>query len=448
MSDVTAKYTAMFDRLRDATGEHGRLVVLGYGTLDDDGKFVLRADLRALLETAKKRVDDSLAAGATRIEALTKLANDAEAAGVTRDGTPFVVYSAFHINGHRIYIGETTRTCAVRWMSHGGGACPFLAKAIENTEGGKRAWTCRPIIALPEGSRSKDLLLYFEEVVQRHLGTVGTSWGLNLHYGRGLFGGVGDDDSWRATYEALIGHLLDTKKWPSRSSADPDVRKLGEWVGKQRTNRESLPTHRAKALEALKRWKWHVKAAYATTAKKIDMLLVDPVVIKSKGWDTPKWSKLWVRHLRRTFNGEGNCVMTSDDRARIHRYLPCLTVDGNEAKFRYRAKLFATMYLNTSTGEISYPKQGDDRHMYMWIMHIRDSTVDLTQDRITFLESLGIGHIGTILKPQKVQEFTRVKRTECSLEWSSRVSKNRKRTRLADEQDIRDSIIVGTGLTM
>ena len=443
MSDVTARYTALFDRLRDATSAHERLVVLGHGSIVS-GKFVLRPDLRALLETSKKSVDYSLAAGATRIEALIRLADDAEAAGATRDGTTFVIYAAFRTDGgRRIYVGETTRTCAVRWSLHPSG-CLILAKAIEKTEGGKRAWTCRPILALPEGSRSKDLLLYFEEAIQRHLETVGTPWGLNCRYGRGVWSGDDDDESWRARYEEMIGHLLKTKKWPSSKSTDPVVRFIGNWACVQRQNRESLSTHRVKALEALRRWTWSVVAPSVTTTGKIDRLLVDPVVAGSNGWEIPKWAGAWATKIRRSFAGIRGChKMTPEDKVRIERFLPCLTMEAIEARFRYKATTFAALYLDAATGVITYPTVGEDYEKYMWIHNIRAGMTTLGPERIEFLESIGLEHIATSRKVESVRKanFSNNKhrnRSRCTV-----LRENTKRARLVDEQDMLDSITAG-----
>ena len=437
MPDVATVYTAFFGRLRDAADDNERLSVLGHGSVVG-GTFALRPDLRALLESAKTHLTSSLDAGATRVEAISRLADAAEAAGVTADETTFVLYAAYPESGEqKLYVGETAGTVDGRWRSHPNG-CPLLTSAISATVGGKGRWICRPILALPENSRSKDLLLYFEEAIQRHLETKGTPWGLNYQYGRGTFDGAADDDSWLSNYVGVIEFIGRSGKFPSQNAIDPDIRKLGKWVHNQRMTRAQLSTHRAKALEAIRCWKWSVKASPKVTAEKIAVLRTNKAVVDSEGWLMPKNDR-GVVDIRQTLKGKTRCVITNADRADIENHLPGLLLSGHEALFRWKAVQCSRMYVSNGVFELP----ASDSPFYHWIFDIRRGAVSLSPERVSFLESIGMGEIVLGLKPLPDRAVTRMHNDERNFSKVALDSKRRRICRELEISSIRDSVASG-----
>lgn len=433
------RYTELFEKLRETVSINDRLVQLGYGSFTD-GKFSLREDLQKMENDLIDSITRFREEGATCVETASRLADAAEASGATFDETTFVIYAVYPSSGEqKLYIGETSFTCAKRWSSHPRG-CPLLEKAIWGC--GKDGWICRPILILPGDSRSKELLLYFEDRIQRALETVGTQWGLNAHIGSGAFGGAVDEEAWLENYIGTIKFGLSNGEFPSQHSKDTYERKLGKWVSRQRTDRASMSTHRAKSLEALKHWSWRANASPVTTAQKIDTLLEDPVVIETNGWKLPKWAVKWTNNMRNSYaDREGSHVMTLEDRKRIERHLPCLSMNGNEARFRYNATSFANNFIHPITGEVSYPRYVENGDVYSWYTNLRHGYIDLTEDRVKFIEKLGIGEILTSLETHaKRTEVAEIK-SKNSRKFIDDRSERRKETRLAKRRSVRDGIL-------
>ena len=303
---------------------------------------------------------------------------------------------------------------------------------------------CRPILALPENARSKELLLYYEAKIQRMFETVDTPWGLNHHYGSGMWGGAMDENTWRAKYDGVIEHVGKTGKFPPARSDDPRVRKLGQWILNQRYRHANMPTHRVRALDAIGPWKWHVNASSISTEQKIDTLLKDPVVEDSGGWKIPEWAAAWADNMRRAYIGKGTThVATIADKAMIEKYLPCLTMNGKEAHFRYTAMIFKSKFMDSETGEIAYPTVKEDKRAYMWILGIRNGNTTMTPDRGSFLESIGLGHVASTLYTEDARAAKRDRNLEHARKTNGEVSERCKKARLDAIRRTRSEIDAG-----
>lgn len=447
-------------RIARTTRVDERLVHHGLGTVVD-GTFAPRADLLPVL--APIDLAERLAkGGATPREVVERLADDAAAAGATPGGSTFVVYAIYRggeLTGTwadaaspielgidadgRVYVGETVDTCDRRKKSHPRG-CPKLVEAFESTPGGKDAWTCRPVVALPERARHKELLLYIEGRLQRALDTVDGAWGLNVHYAAGRFGGARDEGPWLASFVAFVRFVRDNGKFPSVGAEDPDEKKLGQWVNHQRSGRAAMPTHRVRALEAVRCWAWRVKAPPMTTKQKLDFLATSEIVRETGGWLFPRDGKGHaVFHMRQALRGTGNCVVTPEDRERVERDFPGLLLTAPEATFRYNATRFAAAYLNAETGEIEEPRWCEDPWAYDWLFRLRGGSVETTGDRRAFLGTVGLGALLETFKNEDKRAEVAKRNAERWRESTAEVGERRKQARTEKERVMKESIAMG-----
>lgn len=442
---VADAFLKMFESLGETDTVVERLVKLEYGRLED-GAFVLVDGPREMLDEALATIDKALDGGATHREAAERLADAAAARGVTNKST-FVVYAVYARDASgrmalKLYVGETQRMLEQRWKSHPEG-CSILADAFASTPNGKDDWVCRPLLALHEDFRSKELLLYFEEALQRALRTVGTPDSLNFHYGKGTYGGVCDTKKWTSKFAEYIGFLDDNMRPPSASSADTTEKTIGMWASRQRLRHKhsSLPANYVQALEALSCWTWELQVDSLTATQKIDALLENPIVIESGGMLLPSDKAMWVNTLRESYYGRMTCVITAEDRKRIDERLPAIVLGPREASFRYMVEKFADEHVDAETGSITYPTKGEE--CYQWMVNARNGYIALPAERRDFMNLHGLGAFLETLHPEDVRE-ERLRVRKRKTEVSKRTKMEERRvSKAAKEGKIHDAVDVG-----
>lgn len=389
-----SEFVDLFRALQKTMDIPERLELQGLATRGDDGELVLREDVREPFEDLEARLRASLDAGASYREA-------AEAAKFDVDHTKMtnVVYAIFRKDGGPgLYVGETSRTAARRFVEHPKN-CKKLAEAFDGSDGGKDDWECVVLFALPEDARSKELLLHLEARLQNLLNTIDGPEALNCHCGAGPYGGVSNEDAWLSHYVDMIEFVAKHGRTPSTVSKVKVVKSLGMWVAIQRGARDEMPTHRRWALEALgSAWEWRINSHFVTNAIFFEKLRADARVTSSGGVDIPTdipgVNALRVRSARNQYKRN---EMPERDRAIVDAEFPGLKMTARNASFRLGAEAFAKKHPGAET----FPSYRGDKALYRWLDGMRRGTIGMTSWRKKVLEDLGLAALLKTLKPME-----------------------------------------------
>ena len=375
--------------------EHGLARIVG-------GELLLREDAKEFFDGPYQFAKDLLEAGYSRNAVLDALADRAAKEGATASESYFVLYMitcGTRFSGmwfdDLAYLGETQNTCAKRFEGGHKGSTKLRA-AYAAAPGGRDAFTCRPILVLPEHLHFKELLLFFEAKFHELFDTVAN--GLNCHCGAGKWGGAVDEGRWLANYVAFMRHVPRTGELPRAKAEDEEEKRLGEWVSHQRSGRKTMTVPRKMALEMAACWEWQVKAANKTVAAKLDVLAGTDEYKGSGGWLFPPRSSAigrMVAYLRLAIKGSTKYgVVTPEDLERIERDFPGLMVDGPEASIRHRVTTsIVPKYLDAKTGAFTKPSQTDDKASYGWYNQLVNGHTRPTEAMWAWLESVGLGCI-------------------------------------------------------